>query len=69
MHGGITHRIYFYLSSALWLLRYGLCVSGGNWISIDDILAQVANYGACYVTVTGGELLAQRLYRAFTASL
>jgi 7-carboxy-7-deazaguanine synthase len=33
---------------------------GGDWHSIDDILAEVASYGAKYVCVTGGEPLAQK---------
>lgn len=33
--------------------------SGGELISIDDVLAQVASYSPHYVTVTGGEPLAQ----------
>lgn len=33
---------------------------GGNWFEIDDILQQVAGYRAHYVTVTGGEPLAQK---------
>lgn len=33
---------------------------GGNWYEIDDILQQVAKYRAQYVTVTGGEPLAQK---------
>lgn len=33
--------------------------SGGNRFSIEEILAQVANYTPNYVTVTGGEPLAQ----------
>ncbi len=46
-------------------LRCGYCDTayafhGGNWIEIDDILKQVAEYGAHYVTVTGGEPLAQK---------
>lgn len=46
-------------------LRCGYCdteyaFSGGNWVGIDDILSQVASYGAHYVTVTGGEPLAQK---------
>lgn len=46
-------------------LRCGYCdtsyaFQGGNWIEIDDILKQVASYGARYVTVTGGEPLAQK---------
>jgi 7-carboxy-7-deazaguanine synthase len=34
--------------------------SGGSNIEIADILAKVAEYGAKYVTVTGGEPLAQK---------
>lgn len=46
-------------------LRCGYCdtayaFQGGNWVEIDDILRQVASYGAHYVTVTGGEPLAQK---------
>ena len=33
---------------------------GGDWHAIDDILAEVASYGAKYVCVTGGEPLAQK---------
>ena len=33
---------------------------GGEWREIDNILVEVANYGAQYVTVTGGEPLAQK---------
>jgi 7-carboxy-7-deazaguanine synthase len=33
---------------------------GGQWHDIDDILAQVASYQARYVTVSGGEPLAQK---------
>lgn len=33
---------------------------GGKRHSISDILAEVASYRACYVTVTGGEPLAQK---------
>ena len=33
---------------------------GGNWLEIEDILKEVASYGAHYVTVTGGEPLAQK---------
>lgn len=33
---------------------------GGSWMSIEDILQQVADLGAHYVTVTGGEPLAQK---------
>lgn len=46
-------------------LRCGYCDSayafqGGNWVEIEDILKQVASYGARHVTVTGGEPLAQK---------
>ncbi|MHB1947592.1 MAG: 7-carboxy-7-deazaguanine synthase QueE [Gammaproteobacteria bacterium] len=46
-------------------LRCGYCdtayaFQGGNWVEIDDILQQVEGYGAHYVTVTGGEPLAQK---------
>lgn len=33
---------------------------GGSWSEIDAILQQVASYNAHYVTVTGGEPLAQK---------
>jgi 7-carboxy-7-deazaguanine synthase len=33
---------------------------GGQWHTIDDILAEVASHGAKYVCVTGGEPLAQK---------
>lgn len=33
---------------------------GGNWRDIDDILVQVASYGASHVCITGGEPLAQK---------
>lgn len=46
-------------------LRCGYCDSeyafyGGNTQTLADILQQVASYGAHYVTVTGGEPLAQK---------
>lgn len=46
-------------------LRCGYCdtayaFQGGNWMEIDDILEKVKGYGAHYVTVTGGEPLAQK---------
>jgi 7-carboxy-7-deazaguanine synthase len=34
---------------------------GGEWLGFDEILARVAHYTPQYVTVTGGEPLAQRL--------
>lgn len=45
-------------------LRCGYCdtayaFNGGKKISLDDILNRVAEYGCRYVTVTGGEPLAQ----------
>jgi len=33
---------------------------GGDWRAIDDIVAEVASYGAKHVCVTGGEPLAQK---------
>lgn len=46
-------------------LRCGYCDSayafqGGAWLTFDDILQQVASYSTPYVTVTGGEPLAQK---------
>jgi 7-carboxy-7-deazaguanine synthase len=46
-------------------LRCGYCdteyaFKGGEWREIEDILTEVAGYGARYVTVTGGEPLAQK---------
>lgn len=46
-------------------LRCGYCdttyaFKGGEWQSLEQILEQVASYGARYVTVTGGEPLAQK---------
>ncbi|MGB5396609.1 MAG: 7-carboxy-7-deazaguanine synthase QueE [Gammaproteobacteria bacterium] len=46
-------------------LRCGYCdtayaFSGGEWMSLDAIREQVASFGAQYVTVTGGEPLAQK---------
>ena len=46
-------------------LRCGYCdteyaFSGGEWMSLEDILARVSEYRPRYVTVTGGEPLAQR---------
>ncbi len=45
-------------------LRCGYCdttyaFKGGEWYEIEEILADVASYGARHVTVTGGEPLAQ----------
>ena len=46
-------------------LRCGYCDSayafhGGQWMHIDDILAEVQRYDTPYVCVTGGEPLAQK---------
>lgn len=46
-------------------LRCGYCdtsyaFSGGEYFSIEDILKKVSSYQAHYVTVTGGEPLAQK---------
>lgn len=46
-------------------LRCGYCdttyaFQGGEWQSLDNILQQVKQYQASYVTVTGGEPLAQK---------
>ena len=34
--------------------------SGGEWMGIDDIIAQARHYNTSFVTVTGGEPLAQK---------
>lgn len=34
--------------------------SGGEWMSIDEIIRQVSGYEVKYVTITGGEPLAQK---------
>lgn len=46
-------------------LRCGYCdtayaFQGGHWMTIESILQEVASFGAHYVTVTGGEPLAQK---------
>ncbi len=46
-------------------LRCGYCdtayaFQGGTWYEIEAVLQQVASFGAHYVTVTGGEPLAQK---------
>jgi len=46
-------------------LRCGYCdtayaFQGGNWVEIEDILKHVASFNPQYVTVTGGEPLAQK---------
>lgn len=43
--------------------------SGGHWMDIADILAQVGRYDAGYVTVTGGEPLAQKRCPQLLAAL
>ncbi len=43
--------------------------SGGRWLTVDEILAQVAALGARYVCVTGGEPLAQRPVLALMTAL
>lgn len=45
-------------------LRCGYCdttyaFKGGEWLELERVLARVGEYGARYVTVTGGEPLAQ----------
>jgi len=47
-------------------LRCGYCdtsyaFQGGQWITLDAVLAQVATYETRHITVTGGEPLAQKL--------
>jgi 7-carboxy-7-deazaguanine synthase len=46
-------------------LRCGYCdtayaFQGGSWLGLDEILARVGRYRTRYVTVTGGEPLAQK---------
>jgi 7-carboxy-7-deazaguanine synthase len=46
-------------------LRCGYCdtayaFSGGDWHTLDEILEKIASFGAHFVTVTGGEPLAQK---------
>lgn len=55
-------------------LRCGYCDTeyafyGGEWMTLAAILARVASYGARFVTVTGGEPLAQPGCRALLAQL
>ncbi|BAZ93500.1 7-carboxy-7-deazaguanine synthase [Thiohalobacter sp. COW1] len=42
---------------------------GGEWMDLDAILAGVEQYGAQYVTVTGGEPLAQKACRPLLTQL
>ena len=39
---------------------------GGEWFSLQDILSEVKKYRTKYVTVTGGEPLAQKKLYRFT---
>ncbi len=46
-------------------LRCGYCdtdyaFSGGQWMRLDDVLARVGTFSARFITVTGGEPLAQK---------
>jgi len=55
-------------------LRCGYCDTDyafheGQWMGIDQIVIEVARHGARYVTLTGGEPLAQRPARALLARL
>ena len=55
-------------------LRCGYCdtayaFTGGRWLSIDDILEQVARYPVQHVCVTGGEPLAQKRCHALLERL
>ncbi|MBI3546775.1 MAG: 7-carboxy-7-deazaguanine synthase QueE [Gammaproteobacteria bacterium] len=55
-------------------LRCGYCDTeyafyGGQWLAMDDILQRVAEFAPRYVTVTGGEPLAQRPCRDLLARL
>jgi len=42
---------------------------GGQWLSIEEIMARVSEYAPRYVTVTGGEPLAQRRCRTLLTML
>lgn len=55
-------------------LRCGYCdtsyaFQGGEWMLLDEVLAQVAGYRTRYVTVTGGEPLAQKTCIPFLVKL
>src|SRR5688500_877628 len=55
-------------------LRCGYCDTayafhGGTTMAIGDVLAEVARHGARYVTVTGGEPLAQKGCRQMLTAL
>ncbi len=43
--------------------------SGGRWMSMAEILDEVASFDPRFVTVTGGEPLAQKLCRSLLSSL
>jgi len=55
-------------------LRCGYCdtgyaFSGGEWMSLDQVLTRVDEYHAHFVTVTGGEPMAQRACPALLGAL
>jgi 7-carboxy-7-deazaguanine synthase len=55
-------------------LRCGYCDTayafhGGKTVTLDDVLAEVARHGTRYVTVTGGEPLAQKSCLALLTAL
>ncbi len=55
-------------------LRCGYCdtayaFSGGEWQSLEDIVAEVGQHNSRYVTVTGGEPMAQRACPALLTTL
>src|SRR5687768_18279276 len=55
-------------------LRCGYCDTayafhGGETLTLDAVLAEVARYGTRYVTVTGGEPLAQKSCLALLTAL
>jgi 7-carboxy-7-deazaguanine synthase len=55
-------------------LRCGYCDTeyafrGGRWMGLEEILAEVARFAPRYVTVTGGEPLAQRACPALLGAL
>jgi 7-carboxy-7-deazaguanine synthase len=55
-------------------LRCGYCdtsyaFKGGEWMTVEEVLAQVAEYGVEHVCVTGGEPLAQTHCEGLLAAL
>ncbi|HEC12224.1 MAG TPA: 7-carboxy-7-deazaguanine synthase QueE [Acidiferrobacteraceae bacterium] len=42
---------------------------GGEWLDIHEVLTEVAGYNPLYITITGGEPLAQRQCRPLLAAL